>query len=165
MLWFEIIVKYQYHWCHYHSLDSTSYLSGTASCAMQFLLFVSENSYYPFSDTLRNWQWLWIKIRIHFFQFLVYLLVCLTSQQMYCLHSCLNKNYTTLKKKWLLIKYCWCAMEILTLTLNFGVVAFKFNHKLVCKSCRLFKISAFNLPKEPHFEETLLLLKSLLARE
>ena len=56
-------------------------------------------------------------------------------------------------------------MEILTLTLNFGVVAFKFNHKLVCKSCRLFKISAFNLPKEPHFEETLLLLKSLLARE
>ena len=54
-------------------------------------------------------------------------------------------------------------MEILTL--NFGVVAFKFNHKLGCKCCRLFKICAFNLPKEPHFEETLLLLKSLLAKE
>ena len=56
MLRFEIIVKYQYHWCDYHSLDSsTSYLSGTASRAMQFLLFVSEN--YPFSGTLRNvWQ-------------------------------------------------------------------------------------------------------------
>ena len=101
---------------------------------------------------------------IHFFQFIVYLHVCY--QPTNVLPSFMPKiNVLHWKKNWLLVKYCWCAIEILTLTLNFGVVAFKFNHKLVCKSCRLFKICAFNLPKEPHFEETLLLLKSLLARE
>lgn len=74
---------------------------------------------------------------------------------------------TTLKKKMAVDKVLLMRHgdTVLTLTLNFGVVAFKFNHKLVCKSCRLFKICAFNLPKEPHFEETLLWLKSLLARE